>query len=274
MTNFVQFEEMSDKSMISTLAAQAHAIWPQEELIFKRHAEKLNQSSNIKILDVGCGTGEITSRLARLFKNATIIGVDVIESHLNFAREQYEKEFGERISFQLDDAFNLKQKDHSFDLVVCRHVLHAVQQPELALKEFQRVLKPNGIFHLLQEDYGMIFTAPIDTTAFFRDGPIAYGAASQSSLQIGRETFSILKKLGFKDSQITIDYLTIDTLRVDRKILISMISSWRDGYTEPLAEKTNLTVEQVETYWKQVLETLEDPNGYFVWQIPIVCVYF
>ena len=216
---------------------------------------------------------------------------------MNFAREQYEKEFGERISFQLDDAFNLKQNDHSFDLVVCRHVLHAVQQPELALKEFQRVLKPNGIFHLLQEDYGMIFTAPIDTTAFFRDGPIAYGAASQSSLQIGRETFSILKKLGFKDSQITIDYLTIDTfvvfsiysffillilffcifvdrLRVDRKILISMISSWRDGYTEPLAEKTNLTVQQVETYWKQVLETLEDPNGYFVWQIPIVCVYF
>jgi hypothetical protein len=51
--NSSQAKEMADESMVRNLAAQADAIWPQEEPIFARH------SPSGPALDVGCGTGEI-----------------------------------------------------------------------------------------------------------------------------------------------------------------------------------------------------------------------
>ena len=66
--------------MVRNLAAQIEAIWPQEEPIFKRHPPPA------RILDVGCGTGEVISRLARLFPKASFTGVDLEESHLERAR--------------------------------------------------------------------------------------------------------------------------------------------------------------------------------------------
>ena len=66
-----QEREMADESMVRNLAAQALAIWPQEEPLFRRYA----LADDAKILDAGCGTGEIASRLARLFPRASVLGV-------------------------------------------------------------------------------------------------------------------------------------------------------------------------------------------------------
>ena len=59
---------MADESMVRNLAAQADAIWPQEEPLFRRYGQPA------RILDVGCGTGEISSRLATLFPAARVTG--------------------------------------------------------------------------------------------------------------------------------------------------------------------------------------------------------
>ena len=75
-----QFEQMAHESMVRNLAAQAVAIWPQERELF------LRATPPARILDAGCGTGEITARLAELFPDATIDAVDIIESHLELAR--------------------------------------------------------------------------------------------------------------------------------------------------------------------------------------------
>src|SRR5690349_9388695 len=110
---------MADESMVRNLTAQAEAIWPQEEPIMRRHGAPRT------ILDVGCGTGEISSRLATLFAGAQVTGVDLIEPHLALARERYAG-FGDRLRFQQADAFELPFAAGSFDLVVCRHVLQAI----------------------------------------------------------------------------------------------------------------------------------------------------
>lgn len=55
-----QAREMADESMVRNLAAQAEAIWPQEEALVMRYV----LPARAEVLDVGCGTAEIVSRLA------------------------------------------------------------------------------------------------------------------------------------------------------------------------------------------------------------------
>src|SRR5438445_12046456 len=102
-----QAAEMADESMVRNLAAQAEAIWPQERPIFARHAAPKH------ILDVGCGTGEITARLAEIWPDASLLGIDLEEPHLERARQK-SAHFGDRVRFQKDDALALSQPDARF----------------------------------------------------------------------------------------------------------------------------------------------------------------
>src|SRR5262245_32328597 len=101
-----QREQMADESMVRNLAAQAEAIWPQEEALFLRQPVP----SGARILDAGCGTGEIASRLAALFPQATIDAIDVIDTHLDFASKRYGA-LAPRLRFSQDDVFGLRFAD-------------------------------------------------------------------------------------------------------------------------------------------------------------------
>ena len=120
-----QAREMADESMVRNLDAQARAIWPQEVELFGRY----NLSGSLRILDAGCGPGEITSRLAELFPDAELLGVDVVAAHLELARRRYAR-FAPRLRFEQQTVFGLQVPDDTFDLTVCRHVLHAIPFPE------------------------------------------------------------------------------------------------------------------------------------------------
>jgi trans-aconitate methyltransferase len=70
-----QAVQMGDESMARNLAFQAQAIWPQEQALFDRYA----LSGSLRILDLGCGTGEITRRLAQRYPEANVVGVDILD---------------------------------------------------------------------------------------------------------------------------------------------------------------------------------------------------
>ena len=122
-----QAEQMGDESMARNLAHQAEAIWPQEQRLFDRYG----LSGPLRILDLGCGTGEITRRLAQRYPWAELLGVDILEE--NLARARAMGDAGGRIRYATGDAFALDCGDAAFDLVVCRHMSQAVP-------DFPRVL--------------------------------------------------------------------------------------------------------------------------------------
>src|SRR5690242_8668770 len=123
-----QLKQMADESMVRNLDAQARAIWPQEKQLVRRY--ELPQSP--RILDAGCGTGEGARRFAEYFPGANVLGVDVIDAHLELARTK-SKALAPRLSFEHRSIFELDLPKHVFDLVVCRHVLQSIPQPERAL---------------------------------------------------------------------------------------------------------------------------------------------
>ena len=260
-----QHEQMADESMVRCLTAQADAIWPAESKLIESYALK----EDAKILDVGCGTGEFVRRFAQLGGCGTLIGVDLIEPHLEIARERC-AHLGGRARFEVGDAFELAFDDGEFDFVVNRHMLQSIPRPEAIVDELLRVTQPGGRIHLLAEDYAMIHFHPVpgDSDRFWQSGPIAFGHKLETDLRIGRRAFSILAERGVQS--ISVEYVVVDTLRVARQTFVAIWEAWRDGYTEAIAKNTELTLEEVQNYWAAMIDCLNDPNGYAIWHVPVI----
>jgi len=259
-----QAKEMADESMVRNLAAQAEATWPQEEPIFRRYPP----GESARVLDAGCGTGEITARLAALYSGALFVGLDLEESHLQRARVRCAP-FGSRVRFERGDVLSLPFDERSFDLVVSRHVLQALPDAPRALREMLRVLKPGGRVHLIAEDYGMLWCHPtaLDSDGFWQRIPPLYAKSVGCDLHVGRKMFTYLAELGMRD--IRVDYLVIDTLRVPREVFARIWEAWRDGYTDSIVEHTGISRDEVERRWQEMIACARDPKGYALWQVPL-----
>jgi ubiquinone/menaquinone biosynthesis C-methylase UbiE len=259
-----QAKQMADESMVRNLDAQARAIWPQEVGLFRRYA----LSAHAKILDAGTGTGEIASRLAELFPRATITGVDIVDASLELARKRYAN-LAPRLSFGHQSMYELDFPDGTFDLTVCRHVLHSIPFADRVIAELARVTRRGGYLHLIPEDYGMLHfqRGNPDPRDFWHEVPPVFGARTRTDLFIGRDVFSIL--VGMNLEQITVDYVVVDTLRVARETFAAILEAWRDGYSDSISEYTGMTSDAARSNFNQMIANILDPRGYAVWMVPV-----
>jgi SAM-dependent methyltransferase len=256
-----QAKMMADESMVRNLAAQADAIWPQEEPIVRAYP------ASSTILDVGCGTGEITSRVARVFPSAKVVGVDLLEPHLALARSRY-ADLADRVEFREANAFDLPFARASFDLTLCRHVLQAVPKAERILAELVRVTRPGGRIHLLVEDYDMIHAGSprLDVGSFWHVAPRVFGGATGTDLHIGRNVHKHLRALPVDD--IRVDYAIVDTQRVPRETFAAIFEAWRDGYADDISAYLGLPPSDVRDHFDATIECIR--SGFAVWFVPIV----
>jgi len=260
-----QARQMADESMVRNLAAQAEAIWPQELPLLRRY----RIPERARILDAGCGTGEASARLADEFAGATVLGVDVLDAHLDRARARTSR-FGDRVRFENRTIFGLGLPARSFDLTVCRHVLQAVPRPDDAIAELVRVTRPGGRVHLIAEDYGMVHfpRRRLDARWFWAELPARFGAALGTDSFIGRRAPAILAALGLES--VSVDYVAVDTLRVPRAVFASIWEAWRDGYSEVLAAHCGLPAADVAAHFEDQIATIRDPASYAAWLVPVV----
>jgi len=260
-----QAQMMADESMVRNLAMQAQAIWPQEEPFFARY----RLPDRARVLDVGCGTGEISARIARHFAGARVTGIDVLQGPLDMARKRY-ADLASRLDFQVGDAFHLAFADSTFDLSVCRHMLQAVPDPEKVLAELRRVTKPGGWIHTVSEDYGMLhmMSGPLDPDRFWQLGPVQFAAKTGTDARFGRRTWSAMRALGLQD--LRVDYAVVDTLRVERPVFAGIMIAWRDGYADALAEHAGLGAPVVRQHFDEIIASILNPDHYAVWFVPVV----
>ena len=223
------------------------------------------------VLDAGCGTGEITHRLAQhAAAIAHLLGIDIIDSHLDGAPRCAAPRSASASRFENRSIFELGLPDAQFDLVVCRHVLQAIPHADRAIAELARVTKRGGWVHLIAEDYLMINFEPrrLDPDDFWSEGPRRFGSATGTNMRIGRSTYGILRRLGL--SNITVDYVVVDPLRVPRETFAAIWRAWRDGYADAVSTHTPITREMFLAHFDDMIATIEDPEGYGVWHVPVI----
>ena len=259
-----QAKQMADESMVRNLDAQARAIWPQEIPLLRRYA----LPAEPRILDAGCGTGEGASRLAEFFPLAHVLGVDIGDPHLDLARVRYAG-LAPRLTFEHQSIYELNAADRSFDLTVCRHVLHSIPHAHRVIAELARVTRRGGYLHMILEDYGMLHfqRAALDPRDFWHRAAASFGEKTGTDLFIGRNAFGILAAM--KLEEIKVDYVVVDTLRVPRETFAAILEAWRDGYAESIGELTPISSESAVAYFNQMIANIRDPLGYAVWMVPV-----
>lgn len=114
---------------------------PAEKDAWKRELSQNLPQSPQTILDVGCGTGAMGLLFAEMGHHVT--GVDLSEAMMAKARQ---KAAAQKLLMDLrtGDAEHLSFDEGAFDVVVNRHLLWTLPHPEVALKEWHRVLKTGG----------------------------------------------------------------------------------------------------------------------------------
>jgi ubiquinone/menaquinone biosynthesis C-methylase UbiE len=92
-------------------------------------------------LDVGCGTGFLSLELAA--RGHGVVGIDLAPAMLQTARDKAAAR-GLAVRFETADAEQLPYPARSFDLVISRHVLWTLPNPQAAIADWLRVLRPHG----------------------------------------------------------------------------------------------------------------------------------
>lgn len=113
------------------------------ESAFDRIAALLASREKSTFLDVGCGDGAHTIRLAR--RGYAVVALDFSEYILDQARRNVAANHLEHmVRFERGNLLNLPVADGTFDFVLCWGVLMHIPEVEKAISELARVVKPNG----------------------------------------------------------------------------------------------------------------------------------
>lgn len=96
-----------------------------------------------RLLDVGCGRGGTCSYFVRYHAPGEVVGVDLIQGHVDFCRATYK---APNLRFLQADAQRLPFEDASFDIVTNIESSHCYPSLDAFFSEVRRVLRPGGVF--------------------------------------------------------------------------------------------------------------------------------
>jgi ubiquinone/menaquinone biosynthesis C-methylase UbiE len=124
----------SNPGNVPSLESAEHEAWI-------RAIKRLLPPQPADVLDIGTGTGFVALIASQLGHRVT--GLDLSAAMLAEARMQADRR-GLKATFRIGDAVAPPIDEASLDAIVCRHFLWTLREPEVALANWRRLLRPNG----------------------------------------------------------------------------------------------------------------------------------
>jgi demethylmenaquinone methyltransferase/2-methoxy-6-polyprenyl-1,4-benzoquinol methylase len=191
----------------------------------KKVVEIVNKQQPDTILDIATGTGDLAINLAKT-SASKIIGFDISPGMLEVGKKKItHKQLDHKIEMVLGDSEKMPFDDNSFDAITVAFGIRNFENLEQGLSEILRVLKPNGVFVILETSVPTktpfkqgykLYTKrilPLIGKLFSRD-KVAYSYLSESAsvFPFGEALNNILLKIGFINAEALPQTLGVATI--------------------------------------------------------------
>ncbi len=178
----------------------------------KKVIKMVSEAKAKSVVDIATGTGDLAIALANA-KIEKVVGIDISKGMLDVGRQKIKaKHLGEKIDMVQADSENLPYEDNSFDAATVAFGVRNFENLDKGLSEIYRVLKPGGLFVILETSNPTKFPfkqgyfvytkyiLPLIGKIFSKDkSAYKYLSESASVFPFGQAFNNILIKNGFID---------------------------------------------------------------------------
>ncbi len=168
------------------------------------------------ILDVAVGTGEVAMAICRRHRDARVVGIDFSPAMLMVGRRKIgARGLDGRIAVAAGDGRLLPVRSDSVDAVTISFGIRNIEEKELVLREFQRVLKPGGQLMIMEFSFpetaliGPLYRfyfehilPPVGNFISGTDYAYSYLAESVNNFPGDREFCEMISQAGFEDPEV------------------------------------------------------------------------
>jgi ubiquinone/menaquinone biosynthesis C-methylase UbiE len=222
-------------------------------------------SSGMRLLDIGCGPGTITSGLANRVAPGKTIGIDPSQSVIDTARSLANSTTAGQLTFEVGDIYRLRFDAATFDAVFAHQVLQHLPQPVEALKQVSILLRRGGVVGVRDVDWGSTTFYP-DNLGMRRFFALYYDLAGRAGVEpdAGRHLRRWFREAGFPEAHVTTSTVSYADPAGTRE--------WGDTYAErtlhsniadralELGITTRSELEDIAAAWRA---WGRDPDAYF-----------
>lgn len=159
------------------------------------------------VIDCGSGPGTITCDIAMRTRRGHVVGVDADESEVRSATGLAASRHIGNVRFRQASVYDLPFADGEFDVAFAHALLEHLSEPERAVSELNRVLRPGGILGVSSPDWGGFILAPnTDDVAAAVEAYKAMQVRNGGDPLAGRKLGQLLESEGFRDIQMDARY--------------------------------------------------------------------
>ncbi|MBT3255471.1 MAG: methyltransferase domain-containing protein [Deltaproteobacteria bacterium] len=252
-TGSYDFGTLKDnQTEMDRLAHQAHMAGFMDQTIW----QLTGLQDGMEVMDLACGSGQVTRQMAEVCPTARILGVDASEDLLAEAARLQEASPFPNLTFCKGDVYDLSVlAQERFDYVYVRLLFQHMSQPRKALTSIRKSLKPGGILCVVDvdDDWLMLEPEPMSLRAF--NLAAANGQANKGGdRHVGRHLPGYMHDVGFE--QVRLDLMPLSSFHIGLKNFLDITTRFK---LEQIPEEQQ---EQGRRQLEEIYAVLEEP---FAW---------
>ncbi|MEI6621585.1 MAG: methyltransferase domain-containing protein [Actinomycetes bacterium] len=155
------------------------------------------------VADIGCGIGSVTHWVAhQLTSDGLAVGVDRSQAQIAAANTEFRHRGLPKPRFVVGDVYRLPFESDSFDLVCCRSLLSHLSDPQAAVNEMTRLVRPGGVLVCEDIDMATLYTdPPSQVYEHINDLFFELGRTYDADYSVGSRLTELLSAAGLPEPQ-------------------------------------------------------------------------